>query len=395
MQQILPPAWESRQIHARIDAVASIRARKPSGDVKVIEWTRLPSETRLVYTYCSDSLSVLTACFRHICIPSWGAVPVSGFFGGSQLQLETHKAAPVERAIAWVKAHRIPGSGILAHHRHKAVSQEVTGYLIPTLYRLGERDLARDLASWEASVQRRDGAFTAPDGIPYTFDTAQVARGFLAVLDEMRELEGNLRRACDFITTQIASNGEIRSPSYDMWRLPEGGVFSKYTNLYVLPPLLEAGQRLSEPRYVAAVERSINYFTERRDLTDFKPRFDTLSHVFGYMMEALVELGEVGLARRGLQQVVAIQKDDGAIPAYPGATWTCSTGAAQLAVAWYKLGQVEHADKALAYLERMQLPGGGFFGSYGVGAAYFPSEEISWAVKFFLDCFVAKRERSI
>ncbi len=307
------------------------------------------------------------------------------------LKLRARNATPVEKAIGWVKAHRISGGGILVHHRHKAASQEVTGYFIPTLYYLGERGLARDLARWEASVQRREGAFTAPDGIPYTFDTAQVVRGFLAVLDEMPELEGSLRRACDFVETQIAPNGEIRSPSYRMWKGPSGDMFSEYANLYVLPPLLDAGQRLSEPRYVSAVKRSIDYFAKRVDLVTFKPDFGTLSHVFGYMIEALVDLGEVELARKGLQQVAAIQKDDGAIPAYPGANWICSTGMAQLALAWYKLGDVERADRTSAYLERIQNPSGGFYGSYGAGASYFPRVEISWAVKFFLDCYLLKK----
>ncbi len=308
------------------------------------------------------------------------------------LALHGRKAIPEERALQWVKAHRIPGGGILVHHRHKAASQEVTGYFIPTLYHLGEGELAKDLARWEASVQKRDGAFVALDGIPYTFDTAQVVKGFLAVVDEMPELEGGLRRACDFIETQIAANGEIRSPSYDMWRVPGGGVFSEYANLYVLPPLLEAGRRLSEPRYVAAAKRSISYFAKRPDLVEFKPSSGTLSHIFGYMMEALVDIGEVDLARKGLQQVAAIQKEDGAIPAYPGANWICSTGMAQLAVAWYKLGDVELADRTSAYLERIQNPSGGFYGSYGVGASYFPREEISWAVKFFLDCYLLREE---
>ena len=73
------------------------------------------------------------------------------------------------------------------------VTPEVTGYLVPTLLAVGEADLAIDLALWEASVQRRDGSFAAPDGVPYTFDTAQVARGFLAVLDRVPALETNLR----------------------------------------------------------------------------------------------------------------------------------------------------------------------------------------------------------
>ena len=107
--------------------------------------------------------------------------------------------------------------------------------------------------------------------------------------------------------------------------------------------------------------------------------------MFGYMMEALVDLGELDLAEKGLAQAEVVQQPDGGIPAYPGATWTCSTGTAQLAIAWLKMGRREPATKAVRYLERLQHPSGGFFGSYGKGAIYFTKEEISWAVKFFID----------
>jgi malonyl-CoA O-methyltransferase len=58
---------------------------------------------------------------------------------------------------------------------------------------------------------------------------------------------------------------------------------------------------------------------------------------------------------------------------------------AQLAQVWYRLGEVNHADKAMKFLENLQNPSGGFFGSYGVGAEYFPCEEISWAVKYAIE----------
>lgn len=296
----------------------------------------------------------------------------------------------LRRAIQWLKHHRIPGGGILPHHKHDIATQEVTGYLIPTLYEVGEKEFARDLAAWEASVQRADGAFTAVDQVPYTFDTAQVIRGFLAVLDDMPELEDNLRRACDFVEGQIATSGVVRTPSYDMWKVSAEDIFSEYAHLYVLPPLLQAGQRLSEPRYVASATRGLQYYKQQTDLVEFKPKLGTMSHIFGYMMEALVDLGEIELAKTGLQQVAAIQQESGAIPAYPGVDWVCSTGMAQLALAWYKLGEWGPADSAVAYLERIQNPSGGFYGSYGKGARYFPTEEISWAVKFFLDALVLK-----
>ncbi len=303
------------------------------------------------------------------------------------------KTTPSQRAVQWIKDHRVPNGGILPHHKANVATQEVTGYLIPTLDAIGEKELAIDLARWEASVQRPDGAFAAMDGIPYTFDTAQVIRGFLAVLDDMPELENSLRRACDYVASQIAPNGRVCTLSYDMWKLPDGSVFSEYANLYVLPPMFQAGQKLSEGRYVEAARRGLNYFKAKADLVEFKPELGTLSHIFGYMMEALVDVGEIGLANKGLQQAARIQKESGAIPAHPGVDWICSTGMAQLALAWYKLGNSVPADKAVRYLEEMQNSSGGFYGSYGVGARYLPGQEISWAVKFFLDCLLW-RERS-
>lgn len=296
-----------------------------------------------------------------------------------------HAGSPLARAIGWVHRNRVPGGGVLVHHKASTATQEVTGYFIPTLMNAGEEALALELASWEAAVQRPDGSLAAPDDVPYTFDTAQVVRGFLAVLDRLPHVESNLRRACDYVVANIGSDGRVTSPSLDMWKLPDGAVLTDYCNLYVLPPLVEAGRRLGEPKYEEAARRGLDYFRRKSDLTTFKAESGTFTHMFGYMMEALVDLGETSLAEAGLAQAEAIQLPDGCIPAYPGATWTCSTGMAQLAIAWLKLGRLEPARRALAYLERIQHPSGGFFGSYGPGAIYFTKEEISWGVKFFMD----------
>lgn len=298
------------------------------------------------------------------------------------------------RAVEWIRTHRAPGGGVVPHHKHAIGSQEVTGYLIPTLWDIGERDMALEMARWEASVQRPDGAFTAPDGTPYTFDTAQAVRGFLSLLDFHPEFEVNIRRACGFILTQIEPDGRVSTPSYALWRCADGSTFTEYANLYVVPPLLAAGTRLGEPAYSEAASHVLASYKRRADLVEFKPELGTLSHIFGYMMEALVDLGEIELARRGLAQAAAIQSPDGAIPAYPGVKWICSTGMAQLAIAWYKLGDRAPADRAVAYLEPLQLASGGFYGSYGPGATYLPGEEISWAVKFFIDCCTLRAKQS-
>src|SRR5688500_7983346 len=124
-------------------------------------------------------------------------------------------SSSVERAVGWVKAHRVRGAGIPVHHKTTNCTQEVTGYLIATLMDVGEEALALDLAKWEASVQKPDGSFAAPDGIPYTFDTAQVIRGFVAVLERSPNLEPNLRRACDYVESQIDANGQVQTASLD------------------------------------------------------------------------------------------------------------------------------------------------------------------------------------
>lgn len=297
-----------------------------------------------------------------------------------------------QRALAWIDAHRVPGGGVVPYSGHRQATQEVTGYLIPTLRDHGRRDLALELTRWLIAVQRPDGAFAAVDGVPYTFDTAQAARGLLAMLDDLPEAEHALQRACDFIVSQIDAEGIIHTPSYSQWQCTDGSVFSEYANLYVLPPLVGAGQCLGRRDYVDAAARALERLRRQRDLTRLAPGLATMTHIFGYMMEALVELGQDDLAREGLAQAGALQGPDGAIPAYPGASWICSTGLAQLALAWYRLGEPAQADAALACLESLQNPSGGFCGSYGPGACYFPAQEIAWAVKFYLDG-VTWRER--
>ena len=301
-----------------------------------------------------------------------------------------NNSSPVEKALQWAKTLHTIGAKIPSHV--VPPTQETVGYVIPTLCNFGERDFAIELAKWEASCQRADGGFSAPDGVPYTFDTAQVIRGFLAVLDDMPELEPNLRLACDYVEEHIAPNGEVQTTSDEWWRFPDGSRFSEYGNLYVLPPMLEAGRKLSEPRYITAARRAMEYFRSKPDLVVFKSELGTLSHFFGYMMEALVDLGETDLAKQGLAQARSIQRKDGAIPAFPKARWVCSTGLAQLAIAWYKLGDREPANRAMDYMVTLQNPSGGFYGSYGKDPKYSPKQEIDWAVKFFLDAWLLKNK---
>ncbi len=289
-----------------------------------------------------------------------------------------------ERAMDWFKNHMVEGQGIIVHTRQPVPYPEVTGYFIPTLYQWGEDELARTCARWLLSIQHGDGAFPAPDGTPYTFDTGQIMRGLCSALgdDQLEGVEPALRKACDWILTQIEDNGRLSTPSTELWT----GIASDLIHTYVLPPLVQAGELLDRPDYIERARFVLEYYKRQKDLVPF----NRLSHFHAYAMEALCELGEFELARAGMAEVARCQRPNGAIPAYPDVDWVCSTGMAQYAIVWYTLGQREPADRAMAYLEKIQNKSGGFFGSYGEGAQYISGGEISWAVKYFLDAWKLK-----
>ncbi len=287
-----------------------------------------------------------------------------------------------ERAMDWFKQNMVPGQGIIVHTKQPVAYPEVTGYFIPTLYNWGETELARSCTRWLLSIQLPEGAFPAPDGVPYTFDTGQIMRGLVAALDDMDDVEQPLRRACDWILTQVEPSGRLTTPSTELWT----GIASDLIHTYVLPPLTEAGKRLGVKAYTDAADFVLAYYKKQEDLVPF----NRLSHFHAYAMEALCELGELELAARGMADVERCQRSDGAIPAYPDVTWVCSTGMAQYAIVWYTLGRKEAADRAIRYLEKIQNKSGGFFGSYGKGAQYIAGGEISWAVKYFLDAYRLK-----
>lgn len=305
------------------------------------------------------------------------------------------RRSSLQKAVDWIKNHRVPNDGILAHHKTKDVTPEVTGYIIKSLYDVGEKDLAFDLSLWEASIQKADGAFAAPGStVSYTFDTAQVMRGFLAVIHDRPVFKTNLARAAEFMVSQIGADGRMTTPDDSIWTLPDGTKFSEYCYLFAIAPLKQTGQLLGEPRYIQAAQKALDYYKRQPDITEFKPQLGTLSHIFGYMMEGLAELGEIELAKKGLAQAFKLQAADGSIPSYPGVSWICSTGVAQLGIASYIIGEKDRARRMLEYLETIQNKSGGFYGSYGAGSKFFPNEEISWGDKFFIDLHLLVRGKN-
>jgi ubiquinone/menaquinone biosynthesis C-methylase UbiE len=164
------------------------------------------------------------------------------------------------------------------------------------------------------------------------------------------------------------------------------GKIPETVHLYVLPPLKMAAEILNEPCYQEAALNCLHYYKKHNDLLNA----DHLTHFLGYQLEALIDLDVKELALPFLQQQCEEQSADGSLRGVKSQNWICSPGLAQIALCWYKSGLWENADKALAWLESHQKASGGFRGSYGSHASYFPEVEIAWTAKFYLDAHLLR-----
>lgn len=279
------------------------------------------------------------------------------------------------KALQWLYTYEVNTGGIQVHSKSVNAYPGITGCTIPTLLTYGEKKYAKRLIEWLLCIQRSDGSFTDPEGIPYIFDTGQVLRGLISAKDIFPKVKDSIIRATEYLYSQMRENGICGFGSRYKGKIPET------VHLYVLPPFIEAAKMLDKPDYLQAAENCINYYINHPDFL----KLDSLTHFLAYELEALIDLNRSDLAIPLLQKIANMQALDGAVNARKGNEWICTPGLAQLAICWYKVGMIDSADKALEWLESHQLSSGGFLGSYGYGASYFPTVEISWAVKFYLD----------
>lgn len=289
-------------------------------------------------------------------------------------------------AISWLHTHSSNG-GANVSHKNTVPYPEVTGYLIPTLLKWNQPQLAMCYARWLLTVQNADGSFSGPGmTTPFAFDTGQIIRGLAAIVPSLPEAEVALEKACDWIMRTATPEGRLALPeNMNGWRLPDGrGFVNEAIHLYVLPGLVTAGDVLNKPEYAHFARCSLDYYITHCNLTNFLAP-NMLLHFYCYIQEALFDLGADDICRLGMRVLEDIQGDNGLIPAYANVSWICTPGLIQSALVWLKLKDMEHALPALRLAGSLQTASGGFPGSVGNGAMYFPDEELSWAAKFWLD----------
>lgn len=297
------------------------------------------------------------------------------------------------RAIGWIEKNTIEEKGIICNTRLPLPYPEVTGYYIPTLLRWGYRDLAVQYAKWLCNIQKEDGSwYDANDNSPYVFDTAQILKGLIAIRDILPEVDTHIVNGCDWILSNMEANGRLTTPDMTAWG--NDGSCSELIHIYCLSPIKDAGTIFDRKDYIESAKKIFDYY--KTNYYNDIMNFSLLSHFYAYLMEALVDLEELDMAREAMNKIAMLQDENGVIPAYNNVHWVCSTGLFQLALVWFRLGSIEHGNKAFEYACKLQNESGGWYGSYIVNNeyneinTYFPAGEISWAVKYFLDALYYK-----
>lgn len=306
------------------------------------------------------------------------------------------------KTIQWIHNNTINGNGITVTSRQKDIYPEVTGYYIPSLLKWGENDLARAYAQYLCFIQKEDGSwYDYNNTAPYVFDSAQILKGLLAIRNIMPEVDSNIIKGCDWVLSNMQPDGRLITPSHDAWGNDEN-YCSELIHIYCLSPIREAGQIFGRPEYLDAVNKILNYY--KLEKLERIENFSLLSHFYAYVMEGLYDLGEEDLCRKSMMNLEAYRNKKGGIPGLKDVPWVCSTGMLQLAIVWYKLGDLDRGNSLFEYALSLQNESGGWYGSYPAPTVfaplyrgrkkpfYFPNEEISWACKYFLDALWWKQK---
>ena len=303
-----------------------------------------------------------------------------------------------KKAISWIEANTIvekTGKSIINNTNCPKGYPEVTGYYIPTLIRWGYRELAIDYAKWLISIQHDDGSwYDTFAQMPYVFDTAQILKGLLASYSIWPEenVKNSIIKGAMWLAGNIQHDGRFKAADESIWKMPKA--YSELIHLYCLSPIREVGIHFSKPELLEMVDLSIDYYKQNH--MEEILHFDLLSHFYAYVMEALVDLGELELVKAAMNNIANFQTEDGAVPGYNDVHWVCSTGLFQLALTWFRVGDIERGNKAFSYACRLQNESGGWYGSYpsveDESNDYFAASEISWAVKYFLDALYYKNK---
>lgn len=275
---------------------------------------------------------------------------------------------------------------------------EVTGYILKYFsdYHDYIENNIIEAANYLVEIQDKHvGGYYSFDNknILYSFDTAQITRGLLALYKKMGKkkyldaalLGGefilNSQESCGFFKPYYKSNINgwvIRDETYEMWNGPTSGLMCKLTE--VLVDLYEVS---GDERFMTALNRAADFYE--------KVEYIEYSHPLGYWMEGLLAAGKTKKVKNVVEKYVLNRvKENGFISYTNDISYAYVSGTIQLGIILYKLGYVETAVKIRNYGRTVQAmhESGGLFqyaNMDGTQNNCIHSEINSWGTKYFCE----------
>lgn len=289
-------------------------------------------------------------------------------------RLATQGSPPPAAEAAWQRLLACVGDeGLAPTCGNSAICPGLTAAVIPTLWQFGATDFAVRYARRLIAWQKRDGSL--PDaGLLHSslFNTAQAVRGWSLLLDRgmLPEAEPALRRGCGYLVSRIGDDGVVRLPE-------SGGSFDRWGPLPIhlsgLAIAAEYARRDGIAGWRVHIARAVERILRTTDFTIM----DSPTHTAAHALESLIDLCDfeprcIAAAIRGLETAASCQRSDGSVPVDAAHRWTSSGGLAHLAALWFRAGMYETGQKAIECLTSHQSADGGWPGSWGRSAAYFP-----------------------
>lgn len=270
-------------------------------------------------------------------------------------------------ALDWLDQYTVEGMVAISNKKLRPYP-EVTGYLIPTLLEFGEHNLAKKYAISLVKAQNPDGSWSGPDGIPYIFDTAQALRGLIEIRDRLPLLpiKESVTSGANYICRNAQNDGRAIQMDTTHWMNQDGSRIPEWIHLYCVEPLMKAAEMTGCYRHREVAEGMVKYY---KGYVDF---ITPLDHFGAY-------------AADGLQYCKALPEK------WKYATYKTIPGMFQYSILAYKRGNYAWSEQLFRDAVRHQRPSGAFYGNAGGDSKwYFPREEISWAVKFYLDAYLCQ-----
>lgn len=317
----------------------------------------------------------------------------------------------------------------LVRSRHWANSYpETTGYIIPTFYRYYKlsknaeiRNRARRMADWECEIQLQNGGVLAgaigDSDQPTVFNTGQVLFGWVRAFEE----EGDERyreaavKAADWLCKIQDEDG--------CWRQFGSPMTARNVNLYNTRSawgLARVHEITGESRFLHCAVRNLEWAQSLQQANGWFPHNCLLDdtqpyvHTIAYAMRGFLEIGVYAERDDFLQAAINVGDavrlqlpENGWLPGRfdaawkPTVTWSCLTGAAQMAINWGRLYQVTGDEGYRAAVMRSnrfvkstqkfsgpKAEQGGIKGSHPINGGYHPWQYPNWASKFFADALL-------